>query len=1120
MKLIPGRIPDAEVRGRALDPERSFIVQAPAGSGKTELLIQRILSLLAVAGQPEEVLAITFTRKAAGEMRERLIRALEEASQPEPEADHSRTTWKLARAALANGERRQWRLLEHPARLTVQTIDGFCAALVRRMPWLSRFGAQAAICDDPGELYRTAAERVLALAEQEKPGSREARELLAHLDNRMTRLRDLLTAMLSRRDQWLRHLAGQGSLEQRRSLEGGLRSFAEEVLAALDSVLPESIRDRLVDLAAFAGGNLQAQGNVGPVAGLSGLNRFPRPEADCLDHWRGLSDLLLTSAGSYRRRLDKNCGFPAEKKEPFVENKRAMAELLEGMRENEDLRELLQAVRGLPPVVYDDAQWSILQSLVSLLPRAVAELWLVFRETGQTDFIEVAQAAGRAFGEDERPTDLQLHLDSRIRHILVDEFQDTSWGQFLLLEKLTAGWQTGDGRTLFLVGDPMQSIYRFREAEVGLFLRARRLGIGSLSLIPLELSANFRSQAGIVDWVNWSFPQLFPHRENEALGGVCYAQSSAVRESLQGEAVVIHPFVERDDAAEAGRVAELVNRARGEDPQGTVAILVRARSHLPAILRALRAAGLKYLAQEIDPLAERPVALDLLALTRALLHPGDRIAQLALLRAPWCGLSLADLHLLCGDAPGSTVQDLLRRPARLVVLSPEGRQRAGQVLSVLETVLPQRGKMPLRQLVEGAWLALGGPACLDRAGIDDAEAVLNLLDDLDHGGDLLPFEVFAERLARLYASPDPEADGCLQVMTIHKAKGLEFDTVILPGLGRRPKGSDAPLLRWLELPPSGLLLAPVAPLDGQSRDPIYDAIGSLEKEKSDLETARVIYVAATRARKRLHLLGHARIGSGGDPLPDSGSFLERLWCLVADRFSGIEAVSSGEGVEDKPSTLSLRRLPADRQLPSLAPGVVEPAPTPLRPSEIRDEADDIGPGPANREQRAVGTVIHLLLERIAAEDAGSWTIDRVNAEAAAVAHRLGRLGVASDRIEKAGARVRSALGNTLQSERGRWILHPHAEGASEVALSGVLDDRLIHCRVDRTFVDQEGVRWIIDYKISDLQGKEREIFLAEEGEKYQGQLTAYQRLFQVLEPGRVVRAGLYFPLFDGWHELD
>src|SRR5439155_5619839 len=134
---------------------------------------------------------------------------------------------------------------------------------------------------------------------------------------------------------------------------------------------------------------------------------------------------------------------------------------------------------------------------------------VIFAERAEADFTEFAQGAVRALGTPEAPSDLLLALDYRIRHVLVDEFQDTSISQWELLERLTAGWQQGDGRTLFVVGDPMQSIYRFREAEVGLFLRARREGLGTaglpnVALEPLTLETNFRSQAGIVDWVNAS----------------------------------------------------------------------------------------------------------------------------------------------------------------------------------------------------------------------------------------------------------------------------------------------------------------------------------------------------------------------------------------------------------------------------------------------------------------------------------------------------------------------------------------------------------------------------------------------------------------------------------------
>jgi hypothetical protein len=240
---------------------------------------------------------------------------------------------------------------------------------------------------------------------------------------------------------------------------------------------------------------------------------------------------------------------------------------------------------------------------------------------------------------------------------------------------------------------------------------------------------------------------------------------------------------------------------------------------------------------------------------------------------------------------------------------------------------------------------------------------------------------------------------------------------------------------------------------------------------------------------------------------------------VADRFAGMEAASADEEPVNAPPMLSLRRLPGDRQMPPLAPNVVEAGPAALRPSEIRDESGDTAPGFGNGERRALGTVLHLLLERIAAEGSGSWNMDRVKAEAAAAAHRLAQLGVASDRMDKVIIQVERALGTTLASERGRWILHPHAEGACETALSGVLDGRLIHAKVDRTFVAKDGERWIIDYKISDLQGMERDEFLPAEGEKYRGQVTAYRQLFQALEPGRIIRAGLYYPLFDGWYDL-
>jgi len=145
---------DAQVRARAIDPRHSFLVQAPAGSGKTELLTDRILALLATVNRPEEIVAITFTRKAAAEMHERVLQKLVAGlSAAPPEKAHARKSWELARQALSRDQEMGWQILQHPARLSIRTIDAFCASLVRTMPWLSAMGGLPSVVDDARSHY-------------------------------------------------------------------------------------------------------------------------------------------------------------------------------------------------------------------------------------------------------------------------------------------------------------------------------------------------------------------------------------------------------------------------------------------------------------------------------------------------------------------------------------------------------------------------------------------------------------------------------------------------------------------------------------------------------------------------------------------------------------------------------------------------------------------------------------------------------------------------------------------------------------------------------------------------------------------------------------------------------
>ncbi len=268
-----------------------------------------------------------------------------------------------------------------------------------------------------------------------------------------------------------------------------------------------------------------------------------------LDKWREVADLLLTKKDTLRKRV-----------EPGYER------LWAKLSDDEALVERLAHVRQLPPPRFTEPQWQTVRSIVSVLKLAAAELQLVFREHAQVDFAELSIRASAALGQVDAPEDLALSLGHRMQHLLVDEFQDTSHTQFELIEKLTAGWEPADGRTLFLVGDPMQSIYRFRQADVSLFLRARLEGIGAIQLEPLTLSVNFRSRPELVEWVNRTFQSILPSSDDIESGAVAY--SPGVAGSAGSDAQIgVHAFLDERD--EASRVIELIRDQADGQRRGT-----------------------------------------------------------------------------------------------------------------------------------------------------------------------------------------------------------------------------------------------------------------------------------------------------------------------------------------------------------------------------------------------------------------------------------------------------------------------------------------------------------------------------------------------------------------------
>lgn len=1116
---------DSSARQAALDAASSFIVQAPAGSGKTGLLTQRFLSLLARAEEPEEILAITFTHKAAGEMRNRILESLQRANDDTPpEKTHERLAWELARKVLQQSEQKQWDLTGNPSRLQVQTIDSFCASLTRQMPLLSAFGAQPAICEDAERLYSEAARNALADIENGTEWSSHVGHLLKHLDNNLLNVEELLAAMLVRRDHWLRHLGDRRDERLRRStLEKVLHSIIEEHLLALQQSVPQELADELVALAAIAAESLHEQGIDSPIHACSDLHKLPGHQVAHLPVWQGLAHLLLTK-DSWRKAVNKNIGFPTTDKA----NKKRFQDLLSKLQTQDTFRSLLGGMGRLPAPVYTEKQWDILEALIELLPVVVGHLQVVFSSHGQVDFTEVAQRAVQALGGSEQPTDLAMALDYRIHHILVDEFQDTSLSQYQLLERLTAEWTEGDGRTLFLVGDPMQSIYRFREAEVALYLRARSHGIGSVKPIPLTLTVNFRSQALLVDWFNETFEKVFPATEDLTSGAVTYTDSESYHPQDDDPALTIEPLFSESPVLEANKVIEVVQGQREERPDDTIAILVRARSHLQSIARALADAGIGFRAVEIERLADRQAVIDLMSLTRALMHPGDRVAWISVLRAPWCGLGLAEIESLLAVDTDLPIWQIISDVRSHTVLSTEDKVRLARLVDVLTDAMMLRPGIPLSECVEGTWLSLGGPATLDRKrDLSDCEQFLKLLRSMESEGAPITITSLQTRIDRLFASTDPESDERLQVMTIHKSKGLEFDTVILPGLGRKPPPRKSMLLNWAERTVednrSELMLAPI-PASGEERDSINDYLKYLELQRESNESSRLLYVAATRAKRRLFLFGHVKTRMEKQSLvvqrPASGSLLETLWPAVEEFYveasAGIGDQEAAQGSETGTSWIDVQgisRLPAAWSSPVIFKPVSARQPN---EDELPVEYSWVGPS-----ARHVGTVVHRLFEAIVNYGVEYQSIVSSDIGRANIRNELAGLGVGRADLDKAVDTVIQAIERSLQDERGLWLLDSsHQDSRCEYALESV-DDRnvLATSVIDRTFVDTNGTRWIIDYKTSSHSGGGVDEFLDREMDRYQAQLNRYAGLIRQIED-RPIKLGLYFPLLNGWREWD
>ncbi len=1189
-------IPDSNERELALDITRSFIVEAPAGSGKTGLLIQRFLKLLASKSvtDPAQILAITFTRKATHEMRDRVLQQLAAAHHGTPAAnDFDRDTRPLAKDVLARDRHLDWRLLDHPERLNISTIDAVCAQIARSLPVLTGAAAQSPT-EESSELYAEGARRTLTHLGGDDPRLTAALELLLlHRDGNLADCETLIAEMLGWRDQWgdLIPLTGEQLTEHYLEtvtlprLNKALDRAICRGLTRIDRLMPPALCHEFALLAHRMSAADGYQGADSPIALCSELKSAPGTAAADLAHWRALAHIAIApSTKSWRKSRGITPQFMK-----FDISPQHKAELIGLVESFSDIPGLLEALRGLanlPPVEYPAEQWHVAKALFRVLSRALIELQIVFATRGKCDFTEFSLLARAALRDPQALDDLAASTGFNLEHLLVDEMQDTSSSQYELIRLLTHHWD-GHSQTVFLVGDPKQSIYLFRQARVEGFLdtlRTQRLG--DLPLTPLYLTANFRSQANLVARFNETFVPIFgaeaptqgpethesrvPHAREASVGStsassfaVPYRAAWASRDATPGPHIEWHTAVlpynsdtelradarrrqSRKNAAAIRRLVEtwrarrlpLDRQPSPQNPAGKpwkIAVLVRGRKDLLEIVRAFKSRDpIPFRAVKTEPLGERQEVLDLLALTRALLHPADRTAWLALLRTPWCGLTLRDLHTLAGedvqDARSSNESPILTLLAqRGHLLSPDGIARLEPFYTVISSALTERGRLPLSQWVERTWRAFSADRFASPGELANIQRFLELLDQIE--AEPGPFSIvrLEQRLATLFAA-ESTTPGAVDLMTIHNAKGLEWDFVVVPTLESSSGKNGNRLLSWIELEAGNQadevahgIVAPVQP-KGSEAFALNKWMNAVRYAREAAERKRLFYVACTRAKEELHLFAAPQRSAKGDLSPRPDSLLRAAWAAAEAIFatapepiqtsepevfqiaaSGLSLVTAKPTPERTIQRIPLSAFPQSSIIPTTvgAPGLGSETWAFTRPE-------------GSFEARAFGNAMHTFLELLATRIATGRKPATLLQEIPTWTPRIGTIlragGLAPTEIQRATANVLRSLIRTLEDPIGQWILAPHPEASSETSIVSAGET----IRLDRTFLagsepqsTGETHLWIVDYKTGSHGAEGLEVFLTREREKYAPQLEAYAH--HLAQRGLPIRLGLYYP---------
>jgi ATP-dependent helicase/nuclease subunit A len=1132
------------VQARASDPAASAWVSANAGSGKTTVLVRRVIRLLLAGNPPTRILCLTFTKAAAAHMANEVLKVLgawvrlddKELDRAIVEVSPLKSTPELR----ARARRLFAAALETPGGLKVQTIHAFCDRVLHQFPFEARVPAGFEVLDEirEADLLTRARNAVLIEAAAEPMGA--LGRALAHAVSVATdtSLEEALQEAVRARREILR-LVRQDNTAMLRS---ALDLKPDETIAAIETTivasphLPSASWPATADsLRSGSTVDQELADRIRTAAAAQGESRFT-----------AYLEVFLTRDGTLRSRSR----FFTKK---IRDADPGLADRLE--QEFDRIADLLDKYRAAMACERTAA-------LLVLAAAMIRRYEQVKRDRGELDYADLIHNTAAMF-DDVAASWVLYKLDGGIDHVLIDEAQDTSPEQWEVIGKLTEEFFAGRGaredrgRTIFAVGDEKQSIFGFQGAEPARFDEMRRefkrrVEAAGAIFHPERLGLSFRSAPGILSAIDSIFSRSEAHRGLSSAEEIGTAHT-AIR-SRAPALVEIWPVVKPADDADDGlawdapldaqsprsapvvlaqHIAKAVKYwlggglavgdARRPPRPGDVIVLVRQRGPLfEAILQALKRADVPVAGADRLKLTEHIAVMDLLALGDALTLEGDDLALACALKSPLFGLSEDELFDLAHGRERTLAASLAEKSqshSRFAAAAEKLRRWRGEA----------RGLRPFDFFSRVLGRDHGREQILSRLGMEAVDALDEFLAralayEATETPSLTGFLAFLRR-AGTEVKRDLEVESAtVRVMTVHGAKGLEAPIIVLADTASAPSGRHDP--RLLPLPvqnapadePQALVWALKKDLDSMS---LQEARAAAQKIR-EAEYRRLLYVALTRAADVLVVCGHESARQGESKLP------EGCWYNLAhEALKGSE--ENPELIETKvpyfdakvwrwrPQAMRAAKSKAKKPQPAikLAPWIHQkalPAPRPLerrRPSDFdRNDAPPTPYAQPNKkllDPRERGNLLHRLLQ---------FLPDQPPAERGEAARRF---------LTIAARELASTDRDALAAEALAVLEHPDlaalfgAESRAELDILARLAEMPgieVSGRIDRLAITPEAVL-IADYKTDATPPRSPR----EAPDNYVKQLALYRAVLKKVYPKKALRAYLIWTAAPAIHEI-